>query len=89
MTTGERPALGDRIRQLREERGMSQEALARAAGLSVGVVTKLERTKGRQQDVRLGTAVALADALGVTVDELIRPKGEKPLPQKGRRRKEE
>ena len=37
------PALGKAIRQLREERGMTQEALAHAAGVTVGHLSTIER----------------------------------------------
>ena len=37
------PALGKAIRQLREERGMTQEALAQEAGITVGHMSMIER----------------------------------------------
>ncbi len=37
------PALGKAIRQLREERGMTQEALAQEAGVTVGHMSMIER----------------------------------------------
>ena len=37
------PALGKAIRQLREERGMTQEALAHEAGVTVGHMSMIER----------------------------------------------
>jgi transcriptional regulator with XRE-family HTH domain len=37
------PALGKAIRQLRNERGMTQEALAHAAGVTVGHLSMIER----------------------------------------------
>jgi XRE family transcriptional regulator, regulator of sulfur utilization len=37
------PALGKAIRQLREEHGMTQEALAHAAGVTVGHLSTIER----------------------------------------------
>jgi len=37
------PALGKAIRQLREERGMTQEALAQEARITVGHMSMIER----------------------------------------------
>jgi transcriptional regulator with XRE-family HTH domain len=70
-----------RVKQMREARGLSQQALAVAAGLSISVVTQLEQ--GFKADPRLSTAAALAEALGVTVDELLREAGEKAPADKG------
>lgn len=53
--------MGDRVAQLRLRRGMTQEQLAEAAGVSVDVVRKLEQ--GRRTSPRLGTLNALATAL--------------------------
>jgi transcriptional regulator with XRE-family HTH domain len=61
--------LAKRIKQLREGAGLSQQALATAAGLSISVVTQLEQ--GNRSDPRVSTAAALASALGVTMDEML------------------
>jgi transcriptional regulator with XRE-family HTH domain len=63
------PAIGQRVRQLREAAGMSQQALAVAAGLSMSVVAQLEQ--GQREDPRISTVAALARALGVTVDAIL------------------
>ncbi len=60
--------LANKLKRLREEAGLSQQALAVAAGLSTGVVSRIEQ--GQKTDILLGTATALARALGVTVDAL-------------------
>ena len=58
-------AFKDRLKMLREAAGLTQEGLARAAGLSTSGVAKLERLPmGPSWD----TAVKLADALGVSLD---------------------
>jgi transcriptional regulator with XRE-family HTH domain len=49
--------------------GMSQQSLAVAAGLSVSLVSQIER--GSRSDPRISTTAALARALGVTLDELV------------------
>jgi transcriptional regulator with XRE-family HTH domain len=60
--------IGERLQRLRSERGLTQEALAALAGLSVDLVKKLEQ--GRRQTARLTTLATLADALDVPMSEL-------------------
>ncbi len=83
------PAIGERIRELRTAAGMSQQALAMAAGLSMSVVSQLEQ--GYRDDPRISTVAAIARALGVTIDELMPKAGqvEPELPKKTRKRKGE
>jgi transcriptional regulator with XRE-family HTH domain len=77
--------LPERLRQLRQQTGLTQEALARAVNLSVGTVSKLEE---KAIDPKLSTVVALARALGVTLDELAGDDGsDKPPGKGGRKRK--
>jgi transcriptional regulator with XRE-family HTH domain len=52
----------ERLRELREAAGLTQEALARAAGLSTSAVSKLEQ---RDIDPSWSTVQVLARALGV------------------------
>lgn len=59
--------IGARIRQLREERGMSQELLATELGLSRPVITKIEGGKKAINSLELRQ---IADVLGVTTDAL-------------------
>jgi len=61
------PALGKAIRQLREERGMTQEALAHAAGVTVGHLSTIERG---HSNPTWGTAKGIADALHAKLGEL-------------------
>ena len=58
-----------RLKGLRETAGMSQQSLAVSAGLSVSLVSQIER--GSRVDPRVSTITALATALGVSLDELI------------------
>jgi len=62
---------GDRLKAVRLRRGLTQEALAERADLSVGVIKKLERGGTG----RLETYHALARALGVRTSALIEPAG--------------
>jgi transcriptional regulator with XRE-family HTH domain len=78
------PSLVRRIRELREAAGMTQQALAVAAGVSISVVTKLEQ--GQNEDPRVSTLQALARALGVKVDDMLAGQGET-TPKRGARGK--
>jgi transcriptional regulator with XRE-family HTH domain len=61
--------LGQRLRSLREERGMTQHALARAAGIATDMVSRLEN--GHYTSPGLRTLVRLADGMGVGVAALL------------------
>ena len=63
-----RHTLGRRIRRLRNSAGLSQDALARAAGIGRVTVARLE--KG-EQTPRFRTLNAIAKGLGVRVSELL------------------
>lgn len=67
MRLDERRALGARLRELREARGMTQEDLADAAGLARPVVGYIERAS---RDFGVSHLFDLANALGVPVSEL-------------------
>jgi transcriptional regulator with XRE-family HTH domain len=62
-------ALGKAIRQLREERGMTQEALAQEAGVTVGHMSMIERG---HSNPTWGTVKGIAKALGIRMGELAR-----------------
>ena len=69
-------ALGRRLIDLRESRGLTQEVVAEAAGISRNHYQLLEqglsnRETRRPANPRLATLVALGEALGVSVPELI------------------
>lgn len=63
------PALGKAIRQLREKRGMTQEAVAYEAGVTTGTLSLIER--GRSNPA-WSTVKALARTLGVSMSDLAR-----------------
>lgn len=60
-------AFGRRVRKLREERGLSQEALAHHAGLHRAVVGFVERG---ERDIGVTHLWPIAEALGVPVADL-------------------
>ena len=61
------PALGKAIRQLRRERGVSQEALAYEAGVTSGTLSLIERGLSNPT---WGTVKGIAAALDVSIAEL-------------------
>jgi putative transcriptional regulator len=61
-------AFADRLKAARERAGLTQAALAEAAGMPVATVYQIEQ--GRRVKVWLETARKLAAALGVTLDQL-------------------
>jgi transcriptional regulator with XRE-family HTH domain len=63
-----RAALGGAVRELRLKRGLTQEALAHAAGITVGHLSKIER--GRSNPT-WETLLAIADGLAVTASVLV------------------
>jgi len=63
------PALGKAIRQLREERNMTQEALAHAAGVTVGHLSTIERG---HSNPTWATVKSIAAALDASMIELTR-----------------
>lgn len=69
MVTQELAPIAQRLKALRENAGMSQQSLAVSAGLSVSLVSQIER--GSRIDPRMSTITALATALGVTLDDLV------------------
>ncbi len=62
-------ALATRIKELRVERGISQEELAHRSGLSRTGMGFLETGK---RWPRLDTLMSVADGLNITVDELLK-----------------
>jgi transcriptional regulator with XRE-family HTH domain len=62
------PNLGNRIRHLREARKLNASQLARIAGISRQTVAKIEC--GISGDIKLGQAIAVAEALGISLDVL-------------------
>jgi len=59
--------IGQRIRQLRVERGMTQEVLAAAAGLTKGYLSKIENSSSSPP---VSTLISIAKALGVGIDQI-------------------
>lgn len=67
-------ALGVKLQRARLAKGMSQEAVAHAAGISTFTYQKFEKGEskpGTPMNPRLRTLLALAEALDVRVGELV------------------
>ena len=62
--------IGKTIRKYRQGKEMSQEALARAADLSLPTIVKIE--SGETPNPSIDTVKKIADALGVSLDDLIK-----------------
>lgn len=60
--------IGERLRQLREQKGLSQVGLARLAGLDDATISHLELNR---RDVNLNHATKLAKVFEITVDEFL------------------
>jgi transcriptional regulator with XRE-family HTH domain len=56
--------IGETIRKLRQEHGMSQDELAAASGISAGAIHSLEAGK-RKAGGRVDTLLRLLEALGM------------------------
>lgn len=57
-----------RIREIREQKGMTQEELASKSGISRQTISALEN--GSERSVLSKTLVAIAEALDTTVDKI-------------------
>jgi transcriptional regulator with XRE-family HTH domain len=61
-------ALGKNLRQARERAGLTQEVVAERSGVHPTEVSRIESGK---RDPRVATVEALADAVGVSVSDLL------------------
>lgn len=61
--------LSDNLKRIREDRGISQVELAERCGMSASQISKMEQ--GAQKNPHIETVVAMAAALGVSIEELV------------------
>jgi transcriptional regulator with XRE-family HTH domain len=61
--------IGSRLRSARRERGLTQERLAERSGVSVELISALEREK--RESARITSLASLAKALGITESDLL------------------
>lgn len=60
--------MGYKIKEVREKKGMTQEALSEASGVSRTTIWALEN--GNERTTTTKTLLKIAQALGTTVDEI-------------------
>jgi len=72
--------VGTRIRELRQARGLSARALAKALGISPSAVSQIERGVMQPSVSRL---IAITDALGVPLVAAFDPASDRPAPSVG------
>jgi transcriptional regulator with XRE-family HTH domain len=61
--------LAKRLKECRKKKGWTQQKLAERTGLSFNTITKIEQGIGDSPTLK--TLVKLADALGISIDELV------------------
>jgi transcriptional regulator with XRE-family HTH domain len=70
------PQVGAALRSARARLGWTREALAFHSGVSWAAIAQIE--SGRRKDIHISSLVALADALGVSLDYLVGSPGTAP-----------
>ena len=60
--------ISENLKRMREEKGLSQAALAKAVGVSQGVIAQVERGT---KTLTLPTAKAIVDKLGCSLEDLL------------------
>jgi transcriptional regulator with XRE-family HTH domain len=78
-------AIGDRVRELRKQRGLTQHDLARETNLTIKAIGELDR--GEIHDPHLSTLIKVAEALDVSVSDLIGDARPVPMGEIMRRRR--
>ncbi|MFH1379557.1 MAG: helix-turn-helix transcriptional regulator [bacterium] len=64
--------IGDKIKYWRKKRGLTQEELAKKAGLYYTMVCKIEQNFSK--DPTIHTVNKIADALNISLDDLVERK---------------
>jgi transcriptional regulator with XRE-family HTH domain len=60
--------ISENLKRMREEKGLSQAALAKAVGVSQGLIAQVERGT---KTLTLPTAKAIVDKLGCSLEDLL------------------
>jgi len=69
MSNG-KSTIGENIKKYRKKLGISQDSLSKKADLAFHTIAKIEA--GATPDPRIETVKKIADALGVTLDDLMK-----------------
>ncbi len=64
------PIIAKNIKKHRAKLGISQDKLSKLAGITLHTITKIE--SGATPDPRIETVKKIADALGVSIDDLMK-----------------
>lgn len=59
------------ILEYRKMWGMTQEDLAKQAGVSIGIIRSLEKQRRSIGSITVDTAVRLSEAMGISIEEFI------------------
>ena len=62
--------IGENIKKLRLKAGLSQDVLSKKSDLAFHTISKIE--SGSTPDPRIDTVKKIADALGVSLDEIMK-----------------
>jgi len=62
--------IGDKIKQLRNKQGLTQDALARKAEIPYTTLTKIESSVITKPSIQ--TVAKIAKGLGISIDELVK-----------------
>lgn len=66
------PSLGTKLKLIRKDNGLTQKQVAKAAGISVGTLSRIERG---HQDVRISNIITVAVTLGQRLTIRMLPDG--------------
>jgi len=66
----QKSTIGDSIKKYRNKLGISQDVLSKRANLAFHTIAKIEA--GSTPDPRIETVKKIADALGVSLDDLMK-----------------
>lgn len=61
--------IAERLKELRNKSGWSQQKLAEKAGLSYNTITKIEQGAATKPTIQ--TMIKIADAFGISLDALV------------------
>ena len=67
---GNNETVGEKIKQLRNNQGLTQDALARKADLPYTTLTKIETNVITKPSIQ--TVVKIAKGLGISIDDLMK-----------------
>lgn len=71
-------SLGEKVKELREKKGMNQKELSKAADITQATISRIE--KGKVNQLKSEALKRLANALGSTIDYLVDDKKDKLTP---------